>query len=323
MAPQQTNTTDTRQQVKTAAAPPVMPFSRTSDASVTEEEKRAKDMLNNIWNSLKVPQVTGSAPTAVQAPPQVDLAEALKKCLKINPSAATAPSAIQQPAPAQLPPPPANWRIEAQIQHLSQVRPPAQVPQPAQPMPNMMHALPGPPPPMFQMAPVYMGPNQRFPAPHPPPHMGYPPHIFPPSSGPVVMSGFRPVAAMPFTRGAGPPPPRGMMFHRQQERDTNRVSGPNALRNTGTVGATGHGAFIPLQAARKITKLKNLNGGGPAPEKTVAPVVEQSKPIAVAEASTSKPEMKNKEPKQVPLNKSKPNAAPRPARIAANFSVKE
>lgn len=29
---------------------------------------------------------------------------------------------IQQPAPAQLPPPPVNWRIEAQIQHLSQTK---------------------------------------------------------------------------------------------------------------------------------------------------------------------------------------------------------
>lgn len=297
-------------------------------------------MLDTIWNSLKGPLSASDANGFPMPKREGDLAEALKKCLKIAPPSTVGdqsqPSVIQQPPPAQLPPPPANWRIEAQIQHLSQARPTGTVAPPhAQPL---VHSLGGPPPPLFQMPPVFMGGshNQRFQPPHA--EMGFPPPGLYPAGGPIGMTGFRPVAAMPFTNAYGPTPQRHSSFqqnprnshHQHQrhqqvpqgpQREASRLSGPHALRNAGSVSANGQGAFIPLQAARKIAKLKNLNGHQP----NVAPSVVQ-RPVVVEESSGSAPKVsscKIKDPKQVPVTRSKPNATPRPARLAANFSVKE
>lgn len=342
-------------------------------ATEAEDEKRTKDMLNNIWNQLKVnanasnPGITFPSSASAIAPQGLDLTETLKKCLKIAPSEGSkeqSPSGYATkmevpgpvPAPAQLPPPPANWRIEAQIQHLNHVRSPAPVhppnvnvhPRPFMgssggPPPRMQQQLiRHPPPPMFQQQ---MGMMQV-------PHMGFPQHggrvPFVPH-GQVVMPAFRPVAAVPFTHSAGPMPfmhPGGdgqfnhRQFHPNQHHSRNnnnqgthrqedsRLSGPHTLRNT--VSTSGHGAFIPLQAARKITKLKNMNGTGQQQERVVA---EESQAggaavVAAAKKSTVQAEQTNKttkekQPKKAPVAKSKANAAPRPPRIAANFSAKE
>lgn len=326
----------------------------------TEDEKRTKDMLNNIWNSLKannslpmpmpIPALgnpaVGGPPTGL---PGLDLTETLKKCLKIAPNSSSTSSggsnelpqkpeseAIQQPSPAQLPPPPANWRIEAQIQHLNQRKPPAppqphqQVPMPVPLIPNMMHndMRMQPPPPMYMM---------------PMPQMGFGPRGYN-SRPPMPMPPFRPVATMPFPRPPpymnGPPGPMPNRPYNQPMRNQkpypnsnnnsgpqpgpNKLAGPNALRNTASV--SGHGAFIPLQAARKITKMKSQNGnssGESKKEKETATATEK-KPEPLEVAKKSDDSSKDK-PKKLVVNNtpSKPQSGPRPARIAANFSVNE
>ena len=374
----------------------------------TEDEKRTKDLLNNIWNSLKanpgnVPPPCLPLPqasTAGKEPPQptqgLDLTETLKKCLKISPvgeegktdnvpepDKATT-TTIQQPAPAQLPPPPVNWRIEAQIQHLSQTKgqsAAAAQPRPPHPPAPQGVQMPfmgagGPPPPNQPMFYVGMAPMGMIPPPHmlpggPP--MGFPPHgavhQFPPREqhpprGPIVPGFVRPVPAMPFNNHPGqqqqhrPPfshvPPRGANRHffnnnnhgrnvnapffpnQSQQEEPNRLAGPHALRNPGSAVSSGHGAFIPLQAARKITKLKNSSGANnPAekaaekseePNKTEEPVVPTSSTANNTEEPTAKKTNKDAPKKAAGNSKPKTNPTPRPARmarIAANFSVNE
>lgn len=370
--PQQSRTQRGNNNTQSQAPKPV--------TAATEDEKRTKDMLNNIWNSLKVnpqiPQVTAAAaPTlpsnnnvnVVTAPQELDLTETLRNVLRIAPSVAASGAVkseapIKQPAPAQLPPPPANWRIEAQMKHLNQVRAP---PMPHPPMPPQIRHQQGAP--MFQQQ---MG--HRFPPPQmrmmnmpPGPPMAYPQHGggggngaggFPPQ-GPIVMPGFRPVAAMPFTHSAGPPPfmnphngggmgpnrqfhPQNQSFnrgghsnnshHHYEDEHQNQFSGPSSLRNTASV--SGHGAFIPLQAARKISKLKSVNGQpglqqGQGKAQSVAVAEQKQATGSQSTAEALKPDKENQskeqtpQPKKAPVTKAKPNSAPRPPRIAANFSV--
>lgn len=247
-----------------------------SSTSAIAGESDTKEMLNHIWNALKgkvpiaVPSPNNGLPPARAAPAPTDveseivLTDALRKCLKIDGGSVSVRQSevkdIPKPSPNELPPPPpAHWRVEAQIQHLSnktrQSMPPARPPmiQPQMQPQWPVYMCPQRPP-MQPQFPQFMPPRGQDPT----PRMGY-----------IPMYGMplpRPIAAMPNV-----PPPRfmnmrpgmdrgGQFFqdnnysgsvyqgHRAQQQ---QLSGPQALlQNTG-------GAFIPLQAARKIVKLKS------------------------------------------------------------------
>lgn len=315
-----------------------------SEASTaTEDEKRTKEMLNNIWNSLKgnntvVPNLPLSAlpPPSNVSVPGIDFTESLRKCLKITPTTASEVPNIQQPSPAQLPPPPANWRIEAQIKHLQSNPTPPSIPMPASQGMNMR-------PPMFAQPnqyPVFLPQPPRFPGllpqlqmhprgPHLP-QMGFPAqaHVYPVRQ---PMSGFRPVAAMPFTNAVPPPfmhPDGGQsrggapQQHYHQNRNMSgqygHGNGYDGNRESNKLTGAGHGAFIPLQAARKISKLRTMHGAEKESERAI-PRADEKIPAAAA-GTSSKPEAREVATKKAPRPK-KETVAIRTPRIAANFSV--
>lgn len=306
--------------------------------TAADDEKRTKEMLNNIWNSLKgknpvVPNLQPSVllpPSKVTAP-DIDLTESLRKCLKITPTTAFEVPNIQQPSPAQLPPPPANWRIEAQIKHLQSKPVLSAVPMPAANQALNMR------PPMFAQQnqyPVFMPQPPRFPAlppqlqmhPGGPPQMGFSVNGYPMRP---PMSGFRPVAAMPFTNAVPPPfmhPDGGQSRQQQQHYHQNRNnSGQYGYGNSydsNKLTDAGHGAFIPLQAARKISKLRTINGAQKShPEELGKKTVDATdEKVSAAAGTSSKPEAKGVMPKKAPRPKTE-TVAPKAPRIAANFSV--
>lgn len=347
----------------------------------SDDANRTKEMLNNIWNSLKqnpsqkgIPALPNALPLSqnnnppapAQAKPSnqpvaVDFTESLKKCLKIPSSGAAAavPEKIQQPSPAQLPPPPANWRIEAQIKHLGQSKgPPTEKrpPQQQQQAPPNMRAQQQPRPGMFGNQPPF--PNMMPPRPYfqpppmghlngggggfPPQNMGFPRMMNAGGGGPIVMPGF----GMPYNNNnhnnsmgpRGPMRPHhqfnnnnnwqqqyGQNHHSPAQQPNNKMSGPQ------TLSVASGSAFIPLQAARKITKLKNSGGGDNVMDsKKQALNNKREDKKAVGEANSKGEPATAAGPKAEPALKKTPaaprpkkDAVPRPARIAANFSVKE
>lgn len=329
--------------------PPLVAAANTT----TSDEKNTKEMLNHIWNSLKanpvqlpgMPSVV-TATTPTNAP--LDLTESLRKCLKIagneNKSNDAAP-VIQQPAPAQLPPPPANWRIEAQIKHLKATQQPHAMSSVHQPTVQMVQQQQQqqhqPQPPVNMFVHHHYPPQQQHPLPHHmmPQQLRFPMQRHPMEhmqmhQGPIIMPGFRPVATMPFNHPAGYPPPFAMdRGYSAQQRNfrppPNRIAGPQDLRNTNTV--SGPGAFIPLQAARKIAKAKN-NSGNALEERNTTNGASNSKAnedrtsdtttTSQTKCNDNKPKTED-EVKKAPVKKTKPTSAPRAARIAANFSVQE
>lgn len=332
-----------------------------------DPEQRTKELLNNIWESLKqkdfVPPELPKGPPillpnvpaiAAESSEPLDLTASLKKCLRIGegPSstadagaAAVAVPQINQPAPNQLPPPPTNWKIEAQIDHLTKKGAPVPSgPQPGVPThfmpPNQMHPL------RFFSVPPFV---QAAPPQLPPP--------FAPSYGPPVMPQFHSHPPMPMMmptqdRHQVPINSNRTQHYRQNfngshnnnARMQNRISGPQTLHNR-PANSSAIGAFVPLQAARKISKMKSVgNAASVSSDKNTSATKAQDN-VTSSSTSQAPPKPKQPETQKQPGEKARKQAAekttnkpteekvkptdtsgrkklmPKPGRIAANFST--
>lgn len=341
-----------------------------TNQTVAPPDKVTKEALNTIWNALKqnpsdkglpgVPNLASIEPPRPAVDTNavvIDFTESLRKCLKITPSseAVATPEKIQQPSPAQLPPPPASWRMEAQIKHLGATKPTENRKTQSQPQPPLVNQ--GPPqapqghggiirpnrPPPGAMGLFGAPPLPRFGsgAPPPRPYFQHPPMVHPPNGVgfprmPVNNGGGGPMQGYPmppFNNNMGPQgrpmrpphwqPQQFFQNHhhppQNQQQQQHRMAGPQTLSN-----ASGNGAFIPLQAARKITKLKSNNSNRETVKPGSKKTEENKNPVAAQDAGASaKVDSKAKSGEVAVKKTPKPKKDPKPARIAANFSMAE